>query len=178
MNLHLVPPGIRFDDYVFTEARHISQWVHPRCGGVLVVLTRNAQWAPKPFEPLYFEEFGNSAPQSVSQAPGIGLGQPTASADIFVAVLPLPFSTASERCRVRDHLIHAYNPAWQKGSSASAPELRRKLDELERKSEEQTNQLQLLVAMMNKLFEPLPVPPRRPIGFLTQPLPATPNSDY
>jgi len=178
MNLHLLPPGVRFDDYVFTEAQHITQWVHPRCGGVLVVLARNAHWAPKPFEPLYFEEFGNSSPQLDPHVPGMGPRHPAASADIFIAVLPMPFSTASERCSVRDHLIRAYNPAWQKLSSVAAPELQRKLDELERKSGEQTHQLQLLVAMMNKLFEPLPVPPRRPIGFLTQPVPAAPKSDY
>lgn len=176
MHLNVVPPGIRFDDYVFTEARHISQWILPQCAGVLVLLSRSPNWAPKPFEPLCFEEFGNNAQNPIPQM--VRLGDTAAMAAVFVAALPMPFSTTAQRCSLRDHLISAYNPAWQNRSSAHTGDLARKLDELEKKNEEQTNQLRLLLATFNKLFEPQPEPPRRPIGFLPQPISAAPKRAY
>jgi hypothetical protein len=176
MNLDVVPPGIRFDDYVFTEARHISQWIRPQCAGVLVLLGRSGNWAPKPFEPLCFEEFGNNAQIPIPQM--VRLVDPTAMAGVFIAVLAMPFSTTAQRCSLRDHLISAYNPAWQNRGSAHTGELVRKVDELERRNEEQTTQLHLLLATFNKLFEPQPVPPRRPIGFLPQPISGTPKRAY
>jgi hypothetical protein len=164
-----VVPGIRFDDYVFSEARHISQWVHPQYAGILVFLQRNPNWAPKPFEPLCFEEFGNNVQNARSRM--IRLADPAATVDIFVSVLPMPFSTTIQRCSVRDQLITAYNPAWQ-NRGAHSSELAWKLGELEKKNEEQNTQLRLILATMNKLFEPQPEPLRRSIGFLPQPLPA------
>ena len=47
-------------------------------------------------------------------------------------------------------------------------ELVRKLDVLEKKHNEQTTQFQLLLASINRLFEPQPERPHRPIGFLPQ----------
>ncbi len=162
MNQHAAaPPGIRFDDYVFTEARHISQWMRPQYAGVLVILGGNPQWAPKPFEPLCFEEFGNNDDPLAQLVRLAG--------DLFFSVLPMPFSTTAQRCSLRDQLISAYSPAWQPKRSGRT-ELAGKIDELEKKTEEQTNQLRLLLATLNKLFEPQPVPPRRAIGFLAEPL--------
>lgn len=168
MNLHEAPLGIRFDDYVFSEARHISHWLRPQYAGVLVMLRRNSNWAPKPFEPLCFVEFGNNADNPLAQA--LRLAGPAAAGDIFFSVLPLPFSTITQRCSLRDHLIRAYNPAWQHHAAGSSMELEQKLGELEKKNEEQGTQLRLLLATMNRLFEPQPEPPHRPIGFLPQPL--------
>jgi len=48
-------------------------------------------------------------------------------------------------------------------------DLAHKLDELEKKHEEQTTQLRLLLANINRLFEPQTEPSRRPIGFLANP---------
>jgi len=45
-------------------------------------------------------------------------------------------------------------------------DLARKIDELEQRHAEQNTQFQLLITNINRLFEPQPVPPRRPIGFL------------
>jgi len=176
MNLNVVPPGIRFDDYVFAEAQHISQWALAQCAGLFVILVRNASWAPKPFEPLYFGEFGNN-----SQAPLLEvfrMANWAAAPDLFVATLLVPFSTTVQRQALRDVLIRAYNPVWQRRGSERPIDLERKLEELERRNEEQTNQFRLLLATLNKFFEPLPVPPRRPIGFATPPLEATPNRAY
>jgi hypothetical protein len=177
MDQNVVLPGIRFDDYVFTEARHISQWMHPQCGGVFVILGRNTNWAPKPFEPLSFGEFGNNAGNPVATL--FRLADPAAMANVFVSMLPMPFSTTAQRCSVRDQLISAYNPAWQsRGAGGPTVHLAQKLDELEKKNEEQTTQLRLLLATVNRLFEPQPAPPRRSIGFLAQPIPATPQQDF
>jgi hypothetical protein len=48
-------------------------------------------------------------------------------------------------------------------------ELAQKLDQLEKKHEEQTTQLHLLLANINRLFEPQAEPHRRSIGFLAKP---------
>jgi len=54
-------------------------------------------------------------------------------------------------------------------ASPNQNELVRKLDELEKRHEEQTTQFRLVLANINRLFEPQPERPRRPIGFLPQP---------
>ena len=83
----------------------------------------------------------------------------------------MPFSTTEERCAVRNQLVWAYNPLFQSSRYPAAPnELAHKLDELERKHDDQTMQLRLLLTSINRLFEPQAVPRRRPIGFLTEPV--------
>jgi hypothetical protein len=87
-----------------------------------------------------------------------------------VSVLPMPFSTTSQRCALTSELIWAYNPPCQPEGSKTAPvDLVRKLDELEKRHHEQTAQVMLLLANVNRIFGPLPEPPRhRTIGFLPQ----------
>jgi hypothetical protein len=157
----MVASGIRFNDYLFTEPRHLGDWVPPKYAGVFAILTLDPNWAPKPFQPLCFGEFGNNS----------RLAETTRGGNLFVSVLPMPFSTTDQRSAARNQLIWAYSPLWQAKEAPSAPaELARKLEELERKHEEQTTQFQLLLSNINKLFEPPPGPParRRSIGYLPQ----------
>jgi hypothetical protein len=93
---------------------------------------------------------------------------PANAGQLFIAVLPMPFSSSAQRCEVRNQLLWAYNPVYQGSTRHPENELARKLDELEKRHEEQTTQFQLLLASINRLFEPQPVPPRRPIGFLPE----------
>lgn len=165
-------PGIRFDDCMFGEAQHISQYMRPQYAGVLVILRRNSQWAPKPFEPLCFVEFGNNAQNTLAES--LRIAAPAAARDLFVALLPMPFSTIAQRFSLRDHLIRAYNPVWQNGGAGNS-DLEHKLDMLEKKHEEQTTQFGMLLATLSKFFEPQPEPTHRPIGFLPQPVPAAPK---
>jgi len=167
MNPYLVAPGIRFDNYVFSEPKRLVEGAPPKCGGVLAILVRDPNWAPKPFQPLRFQEFGNN-----SQAPLAAYDPRLARADaLFVSFLALPFSTAAQRCEIRNELARAYNPFCQNaGVPAYQHDLAHKLDELEKKNEEQATQIRLLLASINRLFEPQAEPHRRPIGF--QPLPA------
>jgi hypothetical protein len=153
----LVAAGIRFNDFVFSEPTPLAEWLPPKYAGLFVIVARDPNWAPKPFQPLYFGEFGNNAPPSTARADAL-----------FVAVLPMPFSTTAERTAARDQLIWAYKPLCQENRSPSAAtgELARKLEALEKKHEEQTNQVGLLLATVNRFFEPQPEPPRRRIGFL------------
>jgi hypothetical protein len=91
----------------------------------------------------------------------------------FVAVLPMPFSTLAQRWALRQELIRAYNPVLQGHERPpAAGDLAHKVDELERKHQEQTAQVGLLLANMNRFFEPLTVPPRRRIGFVPQTAPS------
>jgi hypothetical protein len=170
MNPYMVAPGIRFDEFVFSDPRRLAETALPKCGGVLVLMIGDPNWAPKHFQPLCFREFGNNSQQVLAYDPA-RLGRTLQAEALFVSILALPFSTAAERCEIRDKLVRAYNPFCQTGGSpVLQSELVHKLDQLERKNEEQTLQVRLLLASINRLFEPQPEPRRRPIGFLPQPL--------
>ena len=123
--------GIRFNDCLFTEPVRISEWTPPRCGGIVAVLAHDSQWAPRPFRPLFFGEFGNDSRPI------------TGTDDFLISVLPMPYSTSTQRRALRDELVSGYNPIYQtKGN-------------------------------IGKLFAPSPDGPRRPIGFLAELTPAT-----
>lgn len=155
-------PGIRFNDCVFTEPVPLSHWTAPKCACLFVILARDGNWAPRLFQPLCFGEFGNNL--SVPLA-GNAMRRATNASPLFVSVVPMPFSSIAQRCEIRDQLVWAYNPACQESVAPAQHDLARKLDELEKKHDEQTTQFRLLLASINRLFDPLPVPPRRPIGF-------------
>jgi hypothetical protein len=159
----MVGPGIRFNDFMFSEPVPLSAWTPPKFAGLFVVLAPDNNWAPRAFQPLYFGEFGNN----VLCAPGGGLQRFPFNAGLLIAVLPLPFSSSAQRAEARNQLLWAYNPVYQPAGTPSQNELVRKLDDLEKKHEEQTTQFRLLLASLNRLFEPQPEPARhRPIGFL------------
>jgi hypothetical protein len=156
---YLLVPGLRFNDCFFTEPVRLADWVVPGHGGIVAVLVRDSRWAPKPFQPLYFAEFGN------------GFRRLPVSPDrnLYVAVLPMPFSTAAQRRAARNELIASYNPVWQAADGASREELSRRLDALEARQEEAHAQILGMLSHLCKLFEPQSVAPRRPIGFLAEP---------
>lgn len=162
----MVGPGIRFNDYMFSEPVPLSNWTAPKFAGLFVILASDANWAPRHFQPLCFGEFGNNIRGSL----GIGCSRlPAHGGPLFISVLPMPFSSSAQRCEVRNQLTWAYNPVCQASATPSPSELVRKLDELEKRHEEQTAQFRLFLASMNRFFEPQPERPRRPIGFLPQP---------
>jgi len=156
---YLLAPGLRFNDFLFTEPVLLRCWMPPTHAGILAVLVRDPRWAPKPFQPLYFGEFGNDA-----HRPAMALGD-----NLFISVLPMPFSTAAQRRAVRNELIASYNPVSQLGSEASLGELARRVDQIEARQHEQHAQILGMLSHLCKLFEPQPVGPRRPIGFLPEP---------
>jgi hypothetical protein len=169
----MVAPGIRFNDYLFTEPKQLCEWERPRYAGILAILVRDPNWAPRPFEALFFGEFGNNSQEVLLPNGQMRLSGAAATGGLWVSVLPAPFSTTNHRLEILKQLAWAYNPVWQTKGSATAPsELARKLEELEKKHEEQTTQVRLLLASVNKFFEPQPEPPRRQIGFLPQPVTA------
>ena len=157
------PLGVRFNDSVFTEPMPLAQWRPPACAGIVVILARNPQWAPKPLQPLYFGQFGNDA------ARGASLPANARRDDLLVSTLPMPYSTAAQRRAICNELIAGYNPACQaNGTMASAHEMARKIDELDARQQEQSQQILSLLAQLGTLFGPQPVAPRRPIGFVPQ----------
>jgi hypothetical protein len=174
MNSYLVGPGIRFNDLVFSEPVPLSNWNTPKCAGLFAILVSDGNWAPRQFQPLCFGEFGNNARGPVVADSIRNLAN---TAALFVAVLPMPFSSSAQRLDARNQLVWAYNPVCQAYNSESAMppqnELARKLDELEKRHAEQSTQFHLLLASINRLLEPQPVPPRRPIGFLPEPVDST-----
>jgi hypothetical protein len=101
--------GIRFNDFYFSEPTPIGQWTPPRCAGLFVVLSQDANWAPKPYQPLHFGEFGNNSRDVL----GATLLRPVDRQSLYVAALAMPFSTTAERRAIRAELVHAYNPISQ-----------------------------------------------------------------
>jgi hypothetical protein len=169
MNPLQVYSGIRFNDYIFSEPTHLGAWVAPRCGGVFVILASDPNWAPKPYQALLFGEFGNNAREILLPHDQVRLANATKAEHLLVSVLPMPFSTTTQRAAVCQQLAQAYNPSHQSNGTAPAPsELARKLEELEKRHEEQSTYMQLLLANANKLFDPPPAAerPRRQVGFL------------
>ena len=163
---NLMPPGVRFNDCLFSEPAPLPTWRQPGCAGIIAVLARNPQWSPKPLQPLYFGEFGNDAVPRTSWPANAGR-------DLLVSVLPMPYSTTAQRRALCDELIAAHNPAWQaNGTMVSAPALARKVDELEARQLEQSQQILALLTHLGKLFEPAQGGPRKPIGFLSELAPA------
>jgi hypothetical protein len=92
---------IRFNDCLFTEPVRFSGWMPPACGGLVVVLAQDPNWVPRGFRPIYFGEFGN------------GSARVAGNSQLFVAVLPMPFSSSTQRRTLRDELIAGYNPIYQ-----------------------------------------------------------------
>jgi hypothetical protein len=170
MNPYLVAPGIRFDNYVFGEPRRLTEVAIPKCAGVLAILIRDPNWAPKSFQPLCFREFGNNPQATLPPGDAIRLARISQADELFVSVLALPFSTAGQRREILDELIRAYNPCCQTvGPPLFQNDLVHKLDELEKKNEEQTIQVRLLLDSIHRLFGPQAEPRRRTIGFLPEP---------
>jgi hypothetical protein len=158
----LATSGIRFNDFFFSEPADLAGWAPPRCAGLFSVLINDANWAPKPFQPLYFGELGNNTPlsevlQDCSRIAAIAKGKA-----LLVSVLPMPFSTTQQRLALRHELISAYNPCYQTDiGKSSARDLELKLADLQKKHEEQTAQMTQIMAGVNAQ-----APPRRRIGFL------------
>lgn len=171
MPCYAVPPGIRFNDCLFTEPAPLAAWRPPGCAGIVAILARNPQWSPKPLQPLYFGEFGNDSREPVMPANA-------RREDLLVSVLALPYSTMAQRRALCIDLIAAHNPAWQaKGPMLPAAELARKVGELEARQQEQSQQILSLLAHLGKLFEPQQAGPRKPIGFMPQMAAAVPATE-
>jgi len=139
--------GIRFNDCYFSEPVRLIEWTPPKCAGLFAVLVPDPNWAPKPFRPIYFGEFGNNTPDPAPESPG-QFREDAERAALLVVVLPLPFSTTAQRQGLRNELVSAYYPACQ--------------------GEEATN----LQAALSR-FAPSAPDTRRRIGFLPWPEPVS-----
>jgi hypothetical protein len=138
----MVASGIRFNDCSFSEPTRLTDWTPPRFPGILAILAADANWSPRPFQPLDFVEFGNNADfTTFLRAANRNM--------LFVAVLPMSYSTTAQRCAVRGELIRAYNPMYRFGP------------------------VEYLRGEARLGEQPVePDRPRRPIGFITPPDPA------
>jgi len=170
---HSDSPGIRFNNCWFSEPVSLAAWDSPKYAGLFVLLVRDPNWAPKPFQPLYFGEFGNNTP-----LPALLRDYPLVMAAakgraLYISVLAIPFSTTAQRLELCNELIWAYNPECRTDTHMLPQrELAIRLSELEKKHSDQTAQFTLLLANLNQPFQLPPETPRRRIGFMPQPEPA------
>ena len=159
MYLASAATGIRFNDCFFSEPVRLADWIPPRFTGVFVILACDPNWAPRPFQPVSFGELGNNTPQPARPANGAVHG-------LYVSVLLLPFSTSAQRTSLRNELIAAYNPMLQgRAAAASHLDLNQRIDELEKRYQEHSAQMLMMLSNIHRHFEPLAVPVRRRIGF-------------
>jgi hypothetical protein len=167
MEFRLATSGIRFNEYVFTEPISLAGWMPPKCAGLFSILITDPNWAPKAFQPLYFGELGNNSRVSAVLQECQPALAAAAGKTLFVAILPMPFSTTEQRRTVRNELIWAYNPICHADENKPRPgDLAFKLAELEKKHQEQTAQMMQLIACMNPPSD-ISAIPRRRIGFVT-----------
>jgi hypothetical protein len=117
-------PGIRFNDCIFTEPTRLDGWTPPKCAGLFGIFVADANWAPKPYQPLYFGEFGNNASAQALLGECRSMFSGMGGRTLMVAVFPLPFSTTSQRHALRSELIHAYNPVCQGDEGKETPKRR------------------------------------------------------
>jgi len=158
--------GIRFNDCFFSEPVSFADWIPQGCPGLFVILTFDPNWAPRPLRALCFGEFGNDTPAHAVLRDCSRMLSAAKSKDLFVCVLPMPFTTTAQRCALRDQLISAYNPACQLKDTAPSTDLAHKVNELERRQHEQNAQAMILAAGVSRFFDPPPPSrPRRRIGF-------------
>ena len=165
----MVSQGIRFNDYLFSEPTRLVDWQTPKYAGLFVILAQDANWAPKPYQPLYFGEFGNNTPEALlpghHPVPRAGEGNTM----LFVSALPLPFSTTAQRWALRNELVWAYNASWQtKEVRAAASGLAHQLGEADKTPyQQQSAELFHLLTGVTLPFESQPKrDPRRRIGFV------------
>ena len=163
----MVPPGIRFNDCLFTEPTRLADWNAPQYAGLFVILAKDPNWAPKPYQPLYFGEFGNNTPEAL--LPGKHTPFPGIESDttLFISVLPMPFSTTAQRWALRNELLWAYHTVWQAKEIQAAGRHTNQLAEKDKKPYPEQAQILLLVTGVNDFLQPQPErEPRRRIGFL------------
>jgi hypothetical protein len=113
MDRRMTSSGIRLNDCLFTEPVSLVGWTPPHFAGIAAILVRDPNWAPKPFQPLSFAEFGNNAPMYAWLTNYGTLLSAAQGRELLVAVCPLPFLTTAQRRAVREDLVWAYNPPCQ-----------------------------------------------------------------
>jgi hypothetical protein len=135
---NLSPTGIRFNDCFFSEPVDLNTWTPPKCPGLFGIVAADPNWAPKAFQPLYFGELGNNSPATALLQECMHVKAAAGGRRLLVVVFQMPFSTSQHRWALRDELIRAYNPIFQTGPATTPrPDLAYKLDELEKKHQEQ-----------------------------------------
>jgi len=121
-----VPSGIRLNDCIFSEPVALAGWIPHQFAGISAIFVRDPSWAPKPFRPLCFNEFGNNAPPSAWLDNYDVVLRAAQGKELLISVCAIPFSTTAQRRVVRDELIWAYNPICQADAqhtrSASEPQ--------------------------------------------------------
>jgi hypothetical protein len=113
MNPYLASYGLRLNDCWFSEPTSLAGWIPPRSAGLFALFVHDPHWAPKPFQPLCFGEFGNNASAAVLPNHYRALLAAANGKPILVSACPLPFSTTRQRLAMRDELVWAYNPVCQ-----------------------------------------------------------------
>jgi hypothetical protein len=168
---YFMASGIRFNDCLFNEPARLADCPLPRCAGLYVILAEDRAWAPKPFQPLYFGEFGNNAPPAALAHEAAALVAACPGKTFYLSVLPLPYSTTRQRWALCRELVAAYNPPSQLAATRTPPaDLVLQLDDLERKQQEQMAQLMFLRSHADRFFGP--PAERRRIGFAPDTTPA------
>jgi hypothetical protein len=115
-------PGIRFNDCLFSEPTPVEGWSPPQFAGLYALLAADPNWAPKAFRPLYFGEFGNATPAAAFFHDYPAPLKSGRERTVFIALLPMPFSTTSQRWMICQQLVRAYHPHYQAEAGIPGPQ--------------------------------------------------------
>ncbi len=173
------PIGIRFGRYLFSEPVPLGGfWIPPRTMGLYVILVPDPTWMPRPFQPIFFGEFGPDRPSPVTYREYITWFRAAAGRHLHIAVLEVQSGELGHVPVVKRELVRTYDPIcdYHAQNEFAGDDLSRKLDVLEKKDYEHEALLRVMLAAVGRLLEPPAEPPRkRQIGFLPDP-PSGPNT--
>ena len=153
-----VSAGIRFGNYFFSEPVPLGGYASPEPSGLFAVLVPDPTWAPRPFQPLFFGEFSGAGPTRDDYLCWL---RAAAGRHLYAAASRAPQGSAALR-----ELVRAYDPLCNRNrSDAASGDVLQRLNALERKSQEHDAMMRVVFAAAAKMFEPLPEPRKRAIGF-------------
>lgn len=125
-----------------------ASFATPKCAGIIAVLVNDPNWAPKAYQVVYFGDFGYNTPGGALPFNYQRLQSATHGRQLMVAVLPLPYSTTAQRRELRNELVGAYNPEFQREGTL--------------------NPVDEFVASHHHTYITAPEAPRRRIGFMPE----------
>src|SRR5262245_16711925 len=101
--------GIRFADYLFSEPVPLASLAAAHTTLIYVVLTPDATWGPRQFQPLFFGECKHSRglidvrPDQYLLWLRAAAGRP-----LYIATLSTPWLHPAELTRITRELVHTY----------------------------------------------------------------------
>lgn len=157
--------GIRFGDVIFGEPTLMDGGMYPASGGIYVLLTPDPTWTPRPFQPLYFGEFGIAGELQISPEKQLRCLRVAAGRNLFIAAHAMPLRQGSHFGSLKTDLIRQYAPIGNLEFAQEGVESATRIQDLEKKITEHEVVLSLVLTAIGQSAQKQPESRKRPIGF-------------